>query len=170
MQKVFSRRVIKVILYAVILIISYLLQAMAFVRTGLFGIRPLVLPTAVVSVAVFEGSEKGSLFGLFAGMLCDLSMAQPMIEFTLILTLVGAGVGLLADKLLSRGFPTYVICSVAALAAASAVQTIGAILFSNASGADAFYVAWRQTLCSLIFVWPLYYPARAIAKSQALSK
>ena len=148
----------------VTLLILYLLQAIVFVKIRLFGVKPVLLPIAVVGVAVFEGSTVGGAFGLFAGMLSDVSYAHPLIEYTIILTALGIVIGLLSDSVLSRRFPSYLLCCVVVLILISAVQVLGMVLFSNAEVSDLIGVAWKQTAYSLLFVLPIYFPIKAIGR------
>ena len=98
--------IVSLLLHVPFLLILYVLQATVFTSLPLFGVKPLILPVAVVGVALFEGSTKGGVFGLFAGMLCDLSFNQPTVQFTLMLTVLGILAGLVCDTVLARGFPS----------------------------------------------------------------
>ena len=164
MPKVKSRRLLKVLLYAVTLIILYLLQSVAFESIRLFGVKPLIMPIGVVGMALFEGGRKGASYGLAAGILCDVAMAQPMIVFTIFMTVVGIIVGLLSDSVITRRFPSYVLCCILATVLLTAVQALGTALFANASLQAVFSVAWKQAVYSLVFILPLYFPFKYIAK------
>ena len=57
----------KIILYGLVLLLFYLLQTALFPRLAIGGIKPLILPVAVVGIALYEGSVPGALAGLAAG-------------------------------------------------------------------------------------------------------
>ena len=56
-------------LYALALFPVWLLDACILSRYPLFGVRPMLLPLAVVAVAVLEGSHAGAGLGLGVGLL-----------------------------------------------------------------------------------------------------
>ena len=59
--------ILKTILYGLYLLLFYLLQTALFPRLAIGGIKPLILPVAVVGIALYEGSVPGALAGLAAG-------------------------------------------------------------------------------------------------------
>lgn len=164
MPNVKRRKALKVLLYAVTLIIAYLLQAVVFVDIKLLGVRPLIMPMAAVGMALFEGGRKGGVYGLAAGILCDIAMAQPMIVFTIFITLVGLIVGMLADAVITRRFPSYLLCCIAAIVLLTAIQALGTALFAEAAVRDLVDVAWKQAVYSAVFILPLYFPFKYIAR------
>ena len=48
------KSVIKAAVYGALLIVLYVLQSMIFPRLSIFGIKPLILPVAVMCVSLFE--------------------------------------------------------------------------------------------------------------------
>lgn len=158
------RKAVKVLLYAATLVIIYMLQAVVFTEIKLLGVKPLLFPLAVVGAAIFEGSFGGGLFGLFAGMLFDISYAQPLAEYTILMTALGIVVGLFADYVLSRRFPSYMLCCVSALLLISAVQALLMLLLGGVQPRELVGTALRQTVYSLIFTVPLYFPLKAIGR------
>ena len=164
MPKFKRRKALKVLLYAVTLITLYLFQAVVFTQIRLLGVRPLIVPIAAVGMALFEGSRKGALYGLFAGILCDVAMAQPMIVFTIFTTLVGIVVGILSDSVLTRRFPSYLLCSIVAIVMLTAIQALGTALFAEVVMRDLVDVAWKQAAYSAVFILPLYFPFKYIAR------
>ena len=164
MPKLKRRKTLKVLLYALAIIIIYLLQSVAFESIRLFGVKPLIMPMAVVGMAMFEGGRKGAAFGLFAGIMCDMAMAQPMIVFTIFMTVVGMVVGILSDSVITRRFPSYLLCSVAAIVFLTALQALGTALFASVELHVLLDVAWKQAVYSAVFILPLYFPFKYIAK------
>ena len=145
-----------VIIYAVFLIIVYILQAEVFTRIRILGCIPALLPLAAVGVAMLEGSGRGSVFGLFAGILCDVSFNQPAALMTLTLTLVGWIVGRLAETVVRRGFLAFIVVSFCALLLVSFVQMFGQLFFEHAPAGALLKTALGQTLVTLIFTLPMY--------------
>ena len=82
-----KKRLTALLLYVPLLLIAYLLQDTVFSELPIGGARPLILPVAVVGAAMFGGRLRGGVFGLCAGILCDVSLCRPAVLFTLLLTL-----------------------------------------------------------------------------------
>ena len=59
--------------YALALIPVWLLDEFVLNRIPLFGVIPMLLPLAVVAVAVLEGSVAGAGFGMAVGILWELA-------------------------------------------------------------------------------------------------
>lgn len=64
-------RLIKHVLYALLMLTLYVLQTLP----GLFviyGVKPILVVSAAVSIAMFEGEFTGGIYGAAAGLLCDM--------------------------------------------------------------------------------------------------
>ena len=83
------RRSVRWLVYLALAAVCYLLQACVFSRMPILGAGPLILPVAVACVALWEGADRGALFGLLAGVLCDAAMGRPAVMYTLLLTALG---------------------------------------------------------------------------------
>jgi len=157
-------QIITVTLHAILVIVVYVFQGMIFPYLRLYGFVPLLLPIAGAGVAVYEGRYAGGVFGIFAGIFCDVSMNEPAGVFTVLLALAGLLVGALADTVMTRGFATFIICSAGVLAVSAFAQMFP-LLFSG--GVPAQYLlltAVRQTGYSMIFTLPLWLPVRALGR------
>jgi len=161
-----KKRIIRILIHALVLLVIYVLQMMVFSRLRLFGIAPLILPLAVVGVALFEGPSWGGGFGLAAGVLSDTASSDHVVLFTILLTCLGMGIGLLSDYLLSRGFPSFFLCSAAALILIAMAQMFGLFMFLRQSPFALLGTAGMQTLYSMVFTIPMYYLARSLGRRQ----
>ncbi len=155
---------ISLLLHAPFLLVLYFLQTTLFSSPVLFGVKPLLLPLAVIGVSLFEGPQKGGIFGIFAGILCDLSFNQPPIQFTLLMPLIGISAGIVCDTILARGFPSYVVITAVSIGVISFFQMFELLFFGGASFGPLFATAIQQVFCSLIFTIPIYYVSRAIGR------
>ena len=79
------------LIYILTLLILLFFQDTVFARLGLLGVKMLFIPAACVAVSLFEGGFRGGLFGLLAGVLCDLAFPENT------LLSIGPGVGILAE-------------------------------------------------------------------------
>ena len=158
------KSVIKAAVYGALLIVLYVLQSMIFPRLSIFGIKPLILPVAVMCVSLFEGPIRGGIFGIFAGILCDLSFNQTVMQFTIFMTILGITAGYLFDTVLSTGFPSFLMCTGISLLICAAVQAFGIVFYNGAEILTVLIVAVGQMLYSLVFTFPLYYLVRAVRR------
>ena len=159
-----KKRIIRALVHTAVLLGLFVLQAMVFSRLRIFGIAPLILPLAVIGVGLFEGPSWGGAFGLAAGALTDMAFLSSTVLFTISLTVLGMGVGLLSAYLLRRGFPSFFLTSVAALFVIAVLQMFPLLVFWGESPLALLRVAGLQTLYSMIFVLPIYYLARALGQ------
>ena len=124
-----------------------------------------MLPIAVVGIATFEGSFRGGGYGLFAGMLCDISFNQPVMVMTVTLTFVGIVVGLLSETIMARGFSD--VFSRAAsprLFSTAFVSFFSLLFFSGVDIMALLRTAGSQTLYSMVFTIPIYFIVRSLAR------
>lgn len=161
-----KRRVLAVtiLLHALLLIAIYMLQGMIFPHLRLYGFAPLLLPVASTGIAVYEGRYTGGVVGIFAGLLCDISLNEPVGLFTVLLTLTGLVAGALADTVLTRGFATFITCCAGVLVLSALAQVFGLLLVSTfrLSLQPLISTAIRQTVYSLIYALPVWFPIRAL--------
>lgn len=154
---------LKIILYGLFLLLFYLLQTALFPRLAIGGVKPLILPVAVVGIALYEGSVPGALAGLAAGLLCDISMTDSIAVFILALTVIGALVGFLSQRFLRRGLLGLGLCALLALILCAFFQAFGLVFFHGAPSRLVFLRALWQTLYSLLFTLPVWALVRPIA-------
>jgi len=153
-----------VILHALFLMIVYVFQGIIFPYLRSYGLVPLLLPIATAGVAVYEGRYTGGIFGIFAGVMCDVSFNKPAILFTIVLTIAGLMIGTVADTVMTRGFATYILSSIAVLVASAFVQLFPLLFFVRVSFQPLLATALRQTAYSLLFAVPIWFFARALGK------
>ncbi|NLB29092.1 MAG: hypothetical protein GX823_02535 [Clostridiales bacterium] len=123
---------------------------------------PLILPLAAVSVAMFEGGGRGAVAGLFAGALCDLSMHQPVAQFTLLMTILCLIICALSDAVLAPGFLAYFALCIVTLAVCAFMQMFTHLFFDGVTPRVLLLEALRQSLVSLPFTVPIYFASRTL--------
>ena len=156
--------IVSIVLHALLLMTVYVFQGMIFPYVRLVGLVPLLLPVVSTGVAVYEGRVAGGVVGLFAGILCDISLNEPAAIFTVILTLTGLAVGTLSDTVMIRGFATFYFSSAVVLAFAAFIQIFPLLFFEGVPAAPLMMTALRQTVYSLLFAFPLWPLIRALGK------
>jgi len=159
------RGVFTFFLHAIFLLTVFVIQSMVFPYLFPLGIIPLILPIAAVGVAIFEGSVRGGVFGLLTGMLCDASFNQPLILFTLLMTVIGLVVGVISDTLVAQGFPSFLVTSVIVLVVVAFAQMFSPLFFRGVNFPVLFKTAIFQTLIAAVFTLPIYFVVRALGRS-----
>lgn len=71
MNTVNKTKLKKYAVYVLILLLSHLFQNSLRIFPAFFGVRPVLLISAVVCIAMYEGEIVGAAIGLFAGALWD---------------------------------------------------------------------------------------------------
>ena len=165
MQKAKHETLIRYLLYVPFLVFIYILQAMICSNLPIAGAKPLILPVAAICIAMFEGSVRGGVLGLLSGMLCDFSFNNAPIAFTLTLTAICLIVGILADLVLARGFPTFIVCCVTGLLLCAYIQMHGILSVDGTQLPALVKMAFLQLFYSLLFTLPIYFVTRTISRT-----
>jgi len=128
----------------------------------LWDTHPLLLPTAVVGVALYEGYVSGGLFGLAAGILTDATLNEPAMVFTVLLPLIGLAAGYLSETVLVKSIQSYVILCIGALILCAFVQIFPLAVYSGVPVSELARCAMYQSLYSMFFVLPNYFISRML--------
>lgn len=87
-------RIQKMSLYALLLLLLYILQTTPGFLS-FWGIKPLLVLPFVLAIAMLEGELVGGLFGLLAGLLCDTGGMTIFGINSLLYMIAGVSIGLL---------------------------------------------------------------------------
>ena len=150
-------RIRRTVLYGLYLLAFLLLQNVIFSHIAPLGVRAMFMPALVVAVALFEGGRTGGLFGLAAGIVCDLFFSSQTVLFTVLFPVMGFAVGFLVDFFLNRRFFAYAVMAAAALFVSAAAQMFGLLVYKGQNSFALWWTAILQTLWSLPFIFPAYY-------------
>lgn len=166
----------RAIVYAVTLTVVLTLQNLIIGRIPFFGVRALMVPAAVVAVALFEGGLWGGIFGLAAGYFMDMAYADHLVLFTILLPTAGFFAGALGKYMLHKGFVSFMALALVTLATAAFLQMFRFLFFLNEDtrtfralylGAHSAWPVLRtgllQVVWSLVWSIPVYFPCKAIA-------
>ncbi len=108
-KNIYTRRVC----IAATLVISAMLQNTSGLVPEIFGARAMLLIPATVCVAMFEREIPGTLFGMFAGLLWDMSAPSGGSFNAILLAAVGFACGSLITHLMRNNLVTaLLLCSV----------------------------------------------------------
>ena len=144
----------------IIMLLCYFLQSAVFSRLRIFGFCPLLLPLVAIGAGLLGSSGWGGAFGLLCGILCDAALGGGGLLFTVALTVMGFFAGFLGDFVMAKGFPSYLLLSLASLLLCAFLQMFRLLFFDRAALWPLVYTGLMQTLASAIFILPLYFCVR----------
>ena len=147
----------RTVLYGLYLLAFLVLQNVIFSHIAPFGVRAMFMPALVAAVAVFEGGNVGGIFGLAAGIVCDLFFASQQVLFTILFPILGFVCGLLVDFYLNRRLLTYVLLGTACLFISAFAQMFGLLVYKGQGSFALWGTAILQTLWSLPFLFLAWY-------------
>lgn len=142
--------------YAMAVLPVWLAEDLIFSRFPLFGVSPMLLPLAVVAVAVLEGPVAGAGFGLGVGLLWSASLGGPGPLAVAGLALAGAAAGGLAQYILKQTYAGCLLCSAGLLALLDLGRILRRLMDGTAGLGAMLAVAIPEILVSLVFVAPVY--------------
>lgn len=154
----------RAVIYALFILVIMFFQTTLFSRIAPLGVRAMFLPVAVVSVGMFEGGVWGGVFGLFLGILGDIAYTENVVLFTVLFPALGFLSGLVAEYYVNRRFFSFFFVCVTALLITAFCQMFRLLVFAGAGLPALMRTAVLQTLWSLPFTVPLYFPCRALSR------
>lgn len=151
------------IVYALLLTVLFAVQNLLVSRITLLGVKPMLVPAAVVAIGLFDGGLWGGFVGLAAGYFTDMGYPEHVVLFTVLLAAAGFFAGVLGKYLLHKGFVSYLVLTVLTLCIVTFCQMFRFLFFSG----TAAWAVWRtgliQVLWSLPWAVPVYFPCKSIA-------
>lgn len=145
--------------YAMGLLLVWVLDAYILPRYPLFGITPTLLPLAAAAVAVLEGAYAGTGFGMAVGLLWELAYPGGFGGLVIGMALAGIAMGAVSQYALSQSFPGCLICSAGVLAALGLLRVTQRLFTNTADLGPLLQVAVPEFLWSLAWtplVWLLF--------------
>lgn len=101
--------------YCFVMLILYVLQNTPGFLT-MMGVKPNLIIPAAIGIAMLEGEYAGGLYGVFAGILCDVGGSGLFGFNAIILLIAGVVAGLLAIYMLRMSVINYILLLSGALA------------------------------------------------------
>lgn len=155
MTKYFRRKVFKFLVYTLIVFAAYIIQT----TPGLIefcGVRPILVLTACICIAVFEGEFAGGLFGFCFGLFCD-STSETIFGFNaLIFLLLCTAAGLATIYVFRRSTMNVMLLCLAALFMRSSLEFFFTFVLYGYENLEAYFYTQiaPQIVFSAIFAFP----------------
>lgn len=153
----------RIVVYALVFIVLFIVQDLLVSHIRIFGVRALFVPAAVVAIGLFDGGLWGGLFGLAAGLFCDMGYAEQTVLFTVLFAAAGFFSGVLGKYLLHKGFVSYIVLFFITMAVTTLCQMFPFLFFSDTDSAAVWRTGLIQLLWSMPWAVPIYFPCRSIA-------
>ncbi len=101
----------RILVIAVIVVTALLLQSTIFADLRLLGVRPELLYLVTIVLALLEGPNEGAIVGFASGLAQDFLLNEPKGITALSLTLLGYGVGMARQFIVSPSplLPTAIV-------------------------------------------------------------
>ena len=145
---------------ALVLLVFHLLQATLLARLRPWGAVPLPLPLLAVAAGLWGGGFWGGCFGLAVGIVCDSSMGETSLLFIVLLTVLGFFSGFLGEFVLARGFPSFLLLSLASLVLCTGLQMLLFSMQIPAPWRELLISGLKQLVLTLPFIIPAYWAVR----------
>ena len=151
------------IIYALLFLVLFVLQDLVISHITVFGVRALLIPAAVVAIGLLDGGAWGGFAGLAAGFFCDMGLSEQTVLFTILFAAIGFFCGALGKYLLHKGFVSYLVLTLIALAIITFCQMARFLFFTDTDALAVYRIGLIQVLYSLAWAVPIYLPCRSIA-------
>lgn len=156
-------------LYGLALLLVYLAQVLVTDRVLLFGVRPDLIPVAIVAVAILEGAAGGAGFGLAAGLFYMAAFYNAGILAIVLFPLAGLLVGMMAEHVLQNNFLSCFACTLAFFLFLELWRVVPHFLADAPLGA-LLRIALPELLYSLLCAIPVYVLFRAVRRKVSGSR
>lgn len=153
----------RAVIYGLLLVLLFIVQDLLLSHIRLFGVRPMLIPAAIVAIALFDGGLWGGFMGLLAGYFMDMGYAEHLILFSVLFSALGFFIGVLGKYLLHRGFLSYILLFIAAMAIITFCQMFRFLFFVDTASWPVWRTGILQVLWSIPWAVPVYFPCKSIA-------
>ena len=111
------RAIVKWGVYAVLLLVVFLLQEYVFSALRIFGVCPILMGSLAVCVGMCEGAGAGAVYGAVCGAVMYARPGASELMYALVFSAGGALAGVLCENIMTRKIAGALLLSLAANAA-----------------------------------------------------
>lgn len=156
----------KRILFAVIILVTFLLQTTDGFFPAPFGIHACILIPATVCIAMFEREFSGLFFGLASGMMLDSVSSDTVCYYSVFFTLMGFVTGMLITYLMRNNLVTALMFTSVFSLIHNSLYCLLYYLFDGADISFAFYLKYyfASAVYTALLTPIFYFLTRAIEK------
>lgn len=151
------------LIYIAFMILVQFLQDTVLARFAIMGIKTMFVPAAVTAVGFQEGGFRGGLYGLLAGVLCDMTYSENTVLFTILFPALGFASGLAADYMMNRTYVAYLFSAAVCLLITGLAQSMRVLVLHPGAVIGCAILAVGQMIVSMPIAALLYFPVEQIA-------
>ena len=145
--------------YTIEIILMFALSTTPRLLPEIFGAKPVLLVCAALTVAVYEREIPAMIFGMVAGILCDLSYSNSIGLFAISLTVICFIVGYAANNLIVATFMNFLLY---AFITVGLLFMLYYLVMFVIAGVEDSWMYFREHLISRMvqtFIWsiPFYF-------------
>ena len=149
----------KMLLYALVTILVYVIQTTVFGAHPLFGYHVDLLPAAVTAAALLAGPVEGAVVGLLAGVLYDVGI------YPIWFMLYGLLGGLISRTALAGGFLSMVLMNAFEMLLLGMLRYFVQLMREGASFLLVLHQTVGGTLVACMLCFIVYLPMRRISRA-----
>ena len=141
--------IVKKFIFIVELILMFVIQQNAFFSPQVFGVRPVLIIPAFVSIGAFMDEKEAMWLGLLAGLLLDMSVGNAFGIHLFLLFVVGYTIGFLSEHIIDINLISTTILS---FITALFVIIMRFLLFYVCKGySDAMYAFFKHYFPCVVY-------------------
>ena len=153
---------IKWLVYGLGVLPVWILDALVLPRFPVFGVSPMLLPTAVAAVAVLEGAFAGTGFGMAVGLFWELAYPGGFGGLVIGMALAGMLAGAVSQFALQRSLLSCMLCSGGILVLLDGLRVAAGLFIGVSPLAPLLRVAVPEVLLSLVWTFPVWFLFHAL--------
>lgn len=135
--------VLKIVIYAALLVLLFVLETANGMPVRVFGFRVDVLPCVMAAAALVDGPVEGCILGLLTGVLYDAGFTGPEGLYPLYFMLFGTAAGFFSQRYLRRIFPSMLLITAVSMLLLDLMRYGFSLLLRN----NAPFLLFFQAMC-----------------------
>lgn len=158
-----KEKIYKILMYGLTFTFMFVLQELIFSRHPLFGYILLPIPCAVIALSIIENAAFGVFFGLFCGLIIDVSSGSILFWYSVFLMIASYISGRVLTNWIRQNLPSAIILSVCCFTVGEIFRVIILNVLSNGAGLlSVFTKAIPSALLSAFLAAPFILLLHAI--------
>lgn len=164
-------RVIRYLAYILELLVLFMLQETPGLLPAIFGVRPVLILPAVVTIAMFEEELPAMAFGIAGGLFCDFGLSCALGFHGLILAVLCFFISILSRVYLQNNMLTAVVTGVWTIALTVSAQWLFLYYFFYSMPGYAFLHHYLpKYFYTMLFLPLLYMLNRGLSQALRVSE
>ena len=150
-------KVIRYLAYTLEILVLFMIQETPGLLPAIFGVRPVLLFPAVMSIAMFETEVPALAFGVLGGLLCDYGLSGMLGFHALVLGVLCFFISLLVRVYFQINLVTAILTGVWSIGLTVCAQWFFLYFFQYSHPAYAFTHHYLPKYCYTLLFLPLVY-------------